>query len=205
MEKVRRLLTAALALAFVGAGCTGAGFQQAPRVLLVTEEGPVTIELYTEAAPVSAGDFLRYLKSGLLEKSVFYRVVRPDNDNGSPTITVVQGGLLAEDEYLAPVKHETTAETGLAHTHGAVSLARFEPGTGGASAFFICIGDNPGLDFGGLRNPDGLGFAVFGKVVSGMDVIVNINSLPGVLETDDPYVRGQLLKKPVRILAAKRL
>ena len=165
----------------------------------------MTIEIYTEAAPASAGDFLRYLDAGLLEESAFYHVVRPDNDNSSPKIRVIQGGLLDTEKSLAPVRHETTRDTGLSHTNGAISLARSEPGTGGASAFFICIGNNPGLDFGGTRNPDRQGFAVFGRVIEGMDVVLRINALPANRDTGDPYVAGQLLEDPVSILAARRL
>ena len=101
-------------------------------VQLETRLGNITIELYLDRAPLSAGSFIDYLDHGLLEESAFYRVVTHDNDNGSPVISVVQGGLLDDDETLPPIAHETTEETGLLHVDGAVSIARAEPGTGSA-------------------------------------------------------------------------
>jgi peptidyl-prolyl cis-trans isomerase A (cyclophilin A) len=105
---------------------------------------------------------------------------------------------------LPPIAHETTAATGLSHVDGAVSIARAEPGTGSAGAFFICVGDNPSLDFGGMRNPDQQGFAVFGQVVEGMDVVRAIQQLPADQPTDNEYLKGQLLGEPVKILSARR-
>jgi peptidyl-prolyl cis-trans isomerase A (cyclophilin A) len=174
-------------------------------VLLETRLGSITIEVYPERAPLSAGSFLDYLDKGRMEEAAFYRVVTPENDNGSPIISVVQGGLLDEDRMLAPVEHETTAATGLTHVDGAVSLARGDPGTGSAGAFFICVGDNPALDFGATRNPDKQGFAVFGQVIDGMDVVRAIQQLPADQPTDDAYVKGQLLSEPVKILSATRM
>jgi peptidyl-prolyl cis-trans isomerase A (cyclophilin A) len=105
---------------------------------------------------------------------------------------------------LPPVAPETTAQTGRRHVDGTVSLARAEPGTGSAQYFFICIGDQPALDFGGTRNPDGQGFAAFGRVVRGMDVVRRIHALPADGEADSEYMRGQMLTEPVRIERAVR-
>jgi peptidyl-prolyl cis-trans isomerase A (cyclophilin A) len=171
---------------------------------LDTGLGTITIELYTDRAPLSANSFLDYLDKGLMDEAVFYRVVTPENDNGSPLISVVQGGLLDEAKMLPPIAHETTAATGLSHVDGAVSIARAEPGTGSAGAFFISVGDNPSLDFGGTRNPDQQGFAVFGQVVDGMDVVRAIQQLPADQPTDNEYMKGQLLREPVKILSARR-
>ena len=173
-------------------------------VELETRLGTITIELYVDRAPLSAASFLDYLDKGLMDEAVFYRVVTHENDNGSPLISVVQGGLLDEAKLLPPIAHETTAATGLLHVDGAVSIARAEPGTGSAGAFFICIGDNPSLDFGGTRNPDQQGFAVFGQVVAGMDVVRAIQQLPADQPTDNEYMKGQLLREPVKILSARR-
>ncbi len=174
-------------------------------VILETRLGNITIELYPDRAPLSVGSFLDYLDHGLLAQSVFYRVVTHGNDNGSPLISVVQGGLLEDDDQLPPVAHETTEATGLLHVDGAVSLARAEPGTGSAGAFFICVGDNPALDFGATRNPDKQGFAVFGQVVEGMDVVRAIQQLPADRPVDNEYMKGQLLRDFVEIVSARRL
>ena len=172
-------------------------------VVLETRLGSITIELYIDRAPLSSASFLDHLERGLMEEAVFYRVVTHENDNGSPVISVVQGGLLDEDRMLPPVAHETTEATGLSHVDGAVSIARAEPGTGSAGAFFICVGDNPALDFGGTRNPDKQGFAVFGQVVEGMDVVRAIQELPADQPTDFEYFKGQLLRDPVEIESAR--
>ena len=173
-------------------------------VELETRLGTITIELYVDRAPLSAKSFLDYLDEGLMDEAVFYRVVTHENDNGSPLISVVQGGLLDEAKMLPPIAHETTEATGLTNVDGAVAIARAEPGTGSAGAFFINVGDNPSLDFGGMRNPDQQGFAVFGHVVEGMDVVRAIQQLPADQPTDNEYMKGQLLGEPVKILAARR-
>lgn len=177
---------------------------EAVEVELATALGTILVEVYPHAAPLSARDFLRYVDEGLYDDAGFYRVVRPDNDNGSPVISVIQGGLLDEQKSLAPVAHETTEATGLRHVDGALSLARSDPGTGGAAAFFIVLGNQPALDFGSMRNPDGQGFAVFGRVVDGMDVVRRINALQADAATDDEYVQGQILAEPVRFEARRK-
>lgn len=166
-------------------------------VTIVTREGEIDVELDVERAPRSSADFLRYVDLGLYEGAAFYRVVRNDNDRGTPTIEVVQGGLLDESRALPPVPHESTRETGIWHSDGTISLARGEPGSGGASAFFICVGAQPALDFGGMRNPDGEGFAAFGRVVRGMDVVRKIHAMKADAPADSEYTQGQMLTKPV--------
>ena len=110
-------------------------------------------------------------------------------------IEVIQGGLYEDDEIVKhpPIRHETTKETGLKHLDGTLSMARMEPGTA-STEFFICIGDQPELDFGGRRNPDGQGFAAFGKVVEGMDVVRKIQQLPD---------KNQYLSKPLKIFSVE--
>lgn len=171
--------------------------QALPRVALETAYGDIIVEVNVQAAPLSAADFLRYVERGLFDKGGFYRVVRPDNDNGSPVISVIQGGLLEDAEAYAPIAHEPTSQTGLKHLDGTLSLAREDVGTGRAAAFFICIGAQPSLDEGGMRNRDGAGFAAFGRVVEGMDVVRSIHALKADAPTDDAYVVGQILAKPV--------
>ena len=196
----------AIALLLAAAGATADDHAaNTETVVLETRLGNITIELYVDRAPLSAGSFLDYLDKGLMEEAVFYRVVTHENDNGSPVISVVQGGLLDDSKLLPPIDHETTEETGLSHVDGAVSIARAEPGTGSAGAFFICVGDNPSLDYGGERNPDKQGFAVFGQVVDGMDVVRAIQALPADQPTEFEYFKGQLLREPVKIVSARRV
>ena len=169
-----------------------------PKVVLETEYGKIIIEIYEEAAPITAANFLKYVDENRFDAAHFYRVVRMNNQpNNKIKIEVIQGGLY-EDEHpqaLPQIKHETTAETGILHKDGVISMARAEPGTA-SSEFFICIGDQPELDYGGMRNPDGKGFAAFGRVIEGMDVVKKIQSLED---------EGQMLKEKVRIGSIKRL
>ena len=181
----------------------GDGPGSAARVALETDRGTILVEVYPQVAPVSAGDFLHYVDQGLYDDAGFYRVVRPDNDNGTPIISAVQGGVLDAEAPPAGIPHETTAATGLHHVDGTVSIARGPPGTGSAAAFFIVLGDQPSLDFGGMRNPDGQGFAAFGKVIDGMELVREINAIKADAPTDDDYVRGQILIEPVRFRARR--
>jgi len=187
----------------------GQGADSRPHVVLVTEKGEIEIELYPEQAPATVANFLRYVDEGVFEPgdgaqngeggATFYRVVRSDNQLGHPVpIEVIQGGLTIEDDHprrLPPIRHESTEKTGLKHLDGTFSMARMAPGTA-SSEFFICVGDQPELDFGGRRNPDGQGFAAFGRVVRGMDVVREIHRLP---------VEGQALVDPVEILEIRRV
>jgi peptidyl-prolyl cis-trans isomerase A (cyclophilin A) len=147
---------------------------QPPRVVFETPEGNITAEIYLEQAPVTAGNFLKLVDEGVYNnnKTTFYRVVRMDNQFGNVKIEVIQGGL-SDRTAVEPVPHETTEQTGILHLDGTLSMARSKPGTA-SSEFFICIGDQPELNFGGKRNPDGAGFAAFGRVVEGMNVVKKI-------------------------------
>ena len=173
------------------------------RVRMVTDLGPIVIELYPDRAPISVANFLAYADQLLLDGGSFYRTVSAKNDNNPATISVIQGGLNRDDSPLPAIAHETTKVTGILHTDGVISMARGAPGTAGAE-FFICLGDNPALDFGGARNKDGQGFAAFGKVVEGMDVVRKIHYEPTVTKADDPYLKGQILEKPVKIQKLSR-
>jgi len=175
-----------------------------PHVTLSTEMGDIVIEVMTDKAPLSGGDFLTYVAKGLYRGEGFYRVVRAlDNDNGAPKIDVIQGGLIDDSTGLEPVAHETTEMTGIKHTDGTISLARDEVGTGSAAYFFITIGDQPSLDFGAARNADRQGFAAFGRVVRGMDVVKKIHDVPAdSFIQEEGYTGGQMLKEPVWIIGA---
>ena len=177
---------------------------QGERVRMVTSLGDIELELYPDNAPVTVKNFLRLVNGAYLEGGTFYRVVSPDNDNGSPVISVIQGGIGEAESPLPPIDHETTADTGLPHLDGSISMARAAVGTA-TTEFFICIGDQPALDFGGTRNDDGQGFAVFGQVVSGMDVVRAIHESPADAPTEFEYFQGQLLEDPVAIISLRRL
>lgn len=171
------------------------------RVALRTAAGPIEIEVFTSRAPLSAGAFLAVVEAGGYDGGAFTRVVRPGNDHGTPRISVVQGRARVTS---APVPHETTAQTGLRHLNGTVSLPRDTPGTASGAEFFICVGDQPALDQGGRRNPDGQGFAAFGRVVSGMAAVRQVWSQAATGPSPDGYTAGQMLSPPVRILRARR-
>ena len=175
------------------------------RVVLETELGAITIEVYEDRAPLSSASFLAYVDAGYYDGAAFYRVVTLENDNGSPLIEVIQGGVTDEARQLPPVEHETTQETGIVHEDGVISLARSDPGTASGEAFFICIGDQPALDYGATRNPDGLGFAAFGRVIEGMDVVRAIHSRDANGPSEDPYTDGQILTSNVTIVSASRV
>ena len=187
-------LTVLFLLAFLLSTC-GTPY---PRILIETEMGEITIEVYPDKAQVTASNFLTYVEENRYEGAVFYRVVRSDNQPGdSIRIAVIQGGLYEDDHpnMLAPIAHETTQQTGILHKDGVISMARWHPGTA-TSEFFICVGDQPELDYDGRRNPDGQGFAAFGKVIDGMEVVKKIHQLP---------VEGQTLDPTIKILKIRRL
>ncbi len=171
--------------------------------MLTTALGPIEVAVDLARAPISAGDFLKYVDRGLFDGSAFYRTVRPGNDINPVKIDVIQGGLMNDRKLLPPIPHEPTSKTGLRHHNGTISTARDEPGTGSAGAFFVCIGDQPQLDFGGRRNPDRQGFAAFGQVVRGMDVVRKIwKSKTGA---PDGGMGAQKLMPPIGIVSAKRI
>ena len=180
-------------------------------LLMETSAGPIEFEVYPNKAPVTANNFLAHVDGGHYDGGAFYRTVRPDNDNNPLTISVIQGGMQiigAEDTNpeppFPPIAHETTEVSGLSHSDGALSMARFTPGTA-QSEFFISIGDNPVLDHGGERFEDRLGFAVFGQVTGGMDVVARIHAGEADAPTDIEYIQGQILTTPVRIVSVRRM
>jgi len=173
------------------------------RVRLTTSLGAIEVAVDLACAPISAGDFLKYVDRRLFDRSAFYRTVRPDNDINPVKIDVIQGGIVNDKKLLPPIPHEPTSKTGIHHRNGTISTARDQPGTGSAGAFFICIGDQPELDFGGKRNPDGQGFAAFGRVVHGMDVVRAI--WKSKTAPPDGGMGGQKLMPPIEILTARRI
>ena len=156
----------------------GAG-QSLPRVKMETSLGNIVVEIDTLKAPVTGKNFLDHVHVNTFKNAVFYRVVRMDNQpNNEIKIEVIQGGIYTEPRFgdIKPIEHETTDQTEIKHKDGTISMARMEPGTA-STEFFICVGDQPELDFGGNRNSDGQGFAAFGQVVEGMDVVRAIQNL----------------------------
>jgi peptidyl-prolyl cis-trans isomerase A (cyclophilin A) len=146
-----------------------------------TKFGRFVVQLFEKKAPISTANLLRRIEVGLFANSTIYRIVTLANqlDTVPAKIQVVQFGFPSLDGRagdLPPIAHETTEVTGLRHVDGTLAMARLAPGSAG-SAFFICIGDQPELDYGGRRNPDGQGFAAFGQVIEGMDVVRTVFAL----------------------------
>lgn len=179
-------------------------------VRMDTEFGAITLELCDADAPITVTNFLHYVDEGLYDGGVFHRTVTADNNsnanlvvkevdrpdktlpNDQVSIQVIQGSINPDrdDDVGDPIPLERTSETGLRHLDGTISMARFEPDSADCD-FFICLGDQPELDFGGRRNADGQGFAAFGRVVDGMDVVRTIQKQPA---------NGQQLEPRITIL-----
>lgn len=186
-----------------GVAFAAAGFARAdqanPRTVVKTELGSFTVEVYEHQAPVTAKNYLAYVDGGYLNGGSVYRIVAPQNQGAEVRykIAVIQWGRgpeRADSPPFPPIPLEDTRTTGLKHLDGTISMARRGPDTA-TSEFFICIGDQPELDFGGHRNPDGRGFAAFGRVVEGMDVVRAI------------YARAEdqgVLKHPIAVPSVTR-
>lgn len=191
-------------------------------VIITTPLGEIVVDLAQEQAPVTTANFLHYVEGGFYNGGRFHRTVTPDNQsndnlksekidgginpgetettnlpNDDVTIEVIQGGVHPDrqDDLDAPIILERTSDTGLRHENGTISMARLTEDSA-VSDFFICIGDQSELDFGGKRNVDGQGFAAFGKVTDGMDVVKAIQQSPA---------DGQSLEPPVEIIQITRL
>lgn len=146
-------------------------------VIIKTTAGDIIVQLFPQKAPKTANAFLSYVDAGFYEKSSFYRILSLDNQPmGSSAAELIQGGVYITGknrDQIPGIPHEPTSQTGIRHERGTVSMARLEPGSA-STEFFICISDSPGFDEGGNSNPDGLGYAAFGRVVKGMDVVMSI-------------------------------
>ncbi len=188
-------------------GGTLFGAAETIKVKLETTMGDIHIDLYEDKALITVANFLRYIDGGHFNGGAFYRVVRMDNQaQNNIKIEVIQGGMSGNSDIglFDPIKLERTSETGIKHLDGAISMARGEPDTA-SSEFFICVNDQPSLDFGGMRNADGQGFAAFGIVTKGMDVVRAIQNV----KTDIPegaleYTSGQSVLEPVMINSFSR-
>ena len=153
-----------------------------PTVKIETNYGDIIVELYPEKAPKTVAAFLLYVDSGYYKNGSFYRVLKAeDQPSGAFKSDLIQGGIWQTKNKmqikLPGISHETTKQTGILHKDGTISMARLEPGTG-SSEFFIVIGDQSAYDYGGDANADGQGFAAFGRVIEGMDVVKDIHKQP---------------------------
>ena len=174
-------------------------------ILIETSMGDITVSLETERAPITAGNFLRYVDEDRFDGTKFYRAMHLDY--GEPPNGLLQGGTqMHPDRVLDPIAHEPTSATGLSHTDGALSMARYAPGSA-TGDFSIMIKDQTGLD----ANPASLdpslqaGFAVFGHVVDGMDVVHAIHAAPIDPDKGEGWMKGQLLADPVEIIEMRRI
>ncbi len=160
-----------------------------------TTKGTILLELYPEKAPITVTNFLKYVDEGLYTNGSFFRVTTQENEaTRDIKIEVIQGGK-GEGQDFDPIEIETTEKTGILHENGTISMARSGPNTA-TNNFFICINAQPELDFAGKRNPDGFGFAAFGKVTQGMDIVKKIQSGENI---------NQLLLEPVIIKSITRV
>ena len=163
-----------------------------PHIEIQTSKGEIELELYPDQAPKTVQAFLTYIKRGYYKNSSFYRVLNDDNQpSNADKAELIQGGMYKSmfkvHDTLPGIPHESTAQTHLLHKKGTISLARTTPGTA-SSEFFICLSDQPGFDFGGENNPDKQGYAAFGKVIKGMDIVTKIYNQNEDNQSFDPPV-----------------
>ena len=170
--------------------------QSSIKCVIKTSLGDIFMELYPKKAPITVSNFMKYVDNDLFKNSSFFRTCTPENEaDRDIKIEVIQGGDISEEKLLGSIPIETTDQTKILHKHGTISMARSEPNTA-QSNFFICINDQPELDFKGKRNPDGQGFAAFGKVTKGMDVVLQIQSQKN---------EGQMMPNPIAIYSIQRI
>lgn len=161
-----------------------------------TTMGVISVELYPDKAPITVSNFLKYVDNNRYDDGYFFRVLDAENQKSEKIkIEVVQARVKDDSNDFPPIKLETTKNTGLRHKHGTISMARLEPDTA-TNSFFITINDQPDLDFGGQRNPDGQGFAAFGQVIKGMDVVTQIQNQK---EEDTTLIKPVIIKTVKRV------
>ena len=197
------LAAALLALSTSAAAQDGPPPPRTDTVVLETAMGPITLEIASELAPVTAANFLRYVEEKRFDGTRFYRAMRLDW--GEQPNGLVQGGAQMDpDRILDPIAHEPTTVTGVTHVAGAISMARYAPGTA-TGDFSILLSDMPSLDADPASQDEDAraGFAAFGRVVGGMDVVRAIFDAPTDPEKGDGWMKGQMLAQPVTILRAR--
>lgn len=171
-----------------------------PTIRIETNFGNIIVELYPEKAPKTVKAFLSYVDSGYFKNSSFYRVLKAeDQPSNAFKSDLIQGGIWRSNNKLQislpGIPHEATKQTGILHKNGTISLARTAPGTGNTE-FFIVIGDQKAYDYGGDANSDGQGFAAFGRVIEGMDVVNQIHQQP---DNETNFTPPLLIKDIVRL------
>jgi peptidyl-prolyl cis-trans isomerase A (cyclophilin A) len=201
---IRKILFALLA--FLGAPALAQQAPQAPppvyktvAVRLHTRAGDILLALEIDRAPISAGNFLHYVDTKRLDGSEFYRAMHTAADAG-----LIQGGVRDGNKLFPPVGHEPTSQTGLSHVDGAISVPRLAVGTARGD-FTIMVGNQPYLDAGPGSAGDGLGYAVFGRVVEGMEVVRAILAAPTSATEGEGVMKGQMLAPRIKILTARRV
>jgi len=192
-----------LLIAFALLSLAGPAMAQAPapatvRVLLHTAQGDIVVALETERAPITAANFLRYVDARRWDGVEFYRAMPGGENRG-----LIQAGIRDPRKFFPPIAHEPTSRTGLAHIEGALSMPRLALGTA-QSDFTIIVGDMRYLDAGPGSAGDGEGYAVFGRVVEGMDVVRRILAAPTSPTEGEGMMRGQMLAPRIPILTARR-
>lgn len=179
-----------------------------PQAMIETALGDIVIELKPDAAPITVANFISHVEAGVYDNGSFYRAVRDENERPDvEPMNLIQGGYGRDGLEGAPgITHEPTTQTGLTHSRGAISMGRFEIGTA-STEFFIMVNDYPGLDAGpGTRNPDEAGYAVFGEVVEGMNVVEAIWAQPTSLENaPEDYQHPQYMDAPIVIERVRML
>ena len=200
---MRHIILAAIAVLVWDGGVSS---QSPVRVRVQTELGDIVVEVDQAKAPITAANFLRYVDAGHYDGGNWHRTVKMDNQPESPVkIEVIQAAVnpARAKEGFGAIALERTSKTGLLHKDGAISMARGAPDSA-TSGWFICINDQPSLDFGGARNPDGQGFAAFGRVVSGMDVVRKIQAAPSSTNRTT-NTEAQRLTPPIQIIQVARI
>ena len=197
---MRYFASAVIAAALALSACT----DKSPNVIFETNAGEIEIEVYPKKAPLTVADFLYHVDEGLYNNQGFYRVVTPATDPLDMGMSLIQGGLLSLVPVTPSVDHEGTHSSGLSNIMGSVAMARDAVDTGSAAYFFINLGDNSFLDEGGSHNPDGAGYAVFGHIISGLDVAKTIQSGAVLEETPLTGTENQFLETPITIRKAYR-
>jgi peptidyl-prolyl cis-trans isomerase A (cyclophilin A) len=201
-----RRTSLSLLLGIVGALAVVHAQAKPVRVLVQTELGDIVVEVDQAKAPGTAANFLKYVDAGHYNGGTWHRTVKMDNQPESPVkIEVIQAGVNPEfaKSGFPPIALERTSVTGILHKDGVISMARGTPDSA-TSGWFICINDQPSLDFGGARNPDGQGFAAFGRVVKGMDVVRKIQNAPSS-SNRTTNTEAQRLTPPIKILKVVRV
>ncbi|OWK29253.1 peptidyl-prolyl cis-trans isomerase A precursor [Sphingomonas dokdonensis] len=167
------------------------------QVTLMTAQGPIVLAIETEKAPITAANFLKYVEGKRLDGTVFYRTVKVQDE---PRYGFIQFGTQNDPKRtLPPITHEPTSKTGLSHVDGAISMAMAEPGTARGD-FFIIVGNTPAMDAEGA-NP---GYAVFGRVIQGMDVVRRIMDMPTSPTKGEGIMKGQMLEPTVPLKTARK-